>query len=873
MHKHTVLFPVFVSLLSYTDSLAQAALSSMLKFKPHYLLPYADVMKKLFVKGKMREALLELKELKKDGTIPCDHRKKLVPLITRILLGRVSSKNTSRSAKDSPSARRTAALSFLSGFCEGQEEIYPAIYLAIRQFAPLDALKENEHQTLEDRQLLLLRMREVGKQECSRLPTSVHEGFLNILEAIISQLGLHVIQFVPIFISIVLGLLQMYPISTSKQQQGFPPDDGEDDPQNSRSSRIRALCFRRLSEIFDRFASTHDFTDDIERLWECVGPSLEGLPESAASSDKSPALMIFLRTLSGHAKLIPFLQLKHQTTQAMVESLGKANSASAVDTILSFIENLLGLDEIGTEINHIGPEIVRGHIASLLDSFKCRMSRSGHSITLKREIRVLCGVSELIAKNNDITNFDTATVNALAELLLPYLSRESRLSDQHKSHIVSVLQTLIPGLTKDVAKVFYLSLSQTLGPSKNGEISLATRYAIAETLYRVAASHFDSAKPAANVLLGLCALNSKRVGELDYDSSITMLQRLSIEQDELSWSGLSIETTEWLAPLIQICFQFLHDDDGVLSRTALKALRVLVVFASSRCDSDKDICAEKNSWTRLLEGLILPMTRSGLHMTGDSIRRMYVQLLSTIVSECKGSDSLHLHGDLAVLLRGDNIDLDFFQGISHVQIHRRAKALTRLRRELDGEDKKSCRFSLQSLSNILLPLVMHPIYETKSKDEDSFALEAVSTIGSIARLLSWSKYNNLIGTLLNQFSRHPDQEKYLVGTICSVLDNMDFDLVSGDTDTESAVMRTLERRIIPKTEALLTKEVKKSGKKEKTIRPSIVLALLKLAKRLPSDFFHLKLHRLLAVICDALKNRDSSIREVSKILQTYIFCF
>lgn len=75
-------------------------------------------------------------------------------------------------------------------------------------------------------------------------------------------------------------------------------------------------------------------------------------------------------------------------------------------------------------------------------------------------------------------------------------------------------------------------------------------------------------------------------------------------------------------------------------------------------------------------------------------------------------------------------------------------------------------------------------------------------------------------------------------------------------------MRTLERRIIPKTEELLTKEVRKAGRKEKSIRPSIVLALLKLAQRLPRDFFHIKLHRLLAVICDALKNRDSSIREV-----------
>lgn len=869
MYKHTVLFQVFVSVLGHSDILAQHAFSSILRFKPEYVVPYSETLTKLFVKGKMREALLELKEKKNEGTIPRDHRHQLVPMVTRILLGRVSSKNTSRSAKDTPSARRVAIFSFLAGFCEGSEELYPAVYLSVRQFVRLENLKEIELQTAEDQDRFCQQTVGIGKKECGRLPSAVQEGFLNMLEAVISQLGHHVAKFVPAFLSIILGLLEIYPAGSSSEQE--VAGEGSLEPQASRSGRIRALCFRRLSEVLDRFTGVHDFSGDFERLWHCVGPSLKGLPESAASSDKSPSVMVFLRTLSSHSSLIAALLVRDEATEVMVRSLGNAKSVGVMDTVLSFVENLLGLDKSGNRTeNSGGSALIQKHIGLLLENFKSRMSRSENSMTLRREIRVLCGVSDLIAENEDIASCDSKTVDALAELLLPYLGTGSRLAEHDKSNIVSVLKTLIPGLSTAVAEGCFQSLSQSLGPAKSGVLSLTSRSAVANTLQYVVMHHFVEAQPAAKALLGLCSMNAKRVGELDYDSSIGMLQRLTTDQDDLSWGCLSLETTVWLTPIIQTCFYFLNDEDGVLARTALKALRVLVGVAASKDDPTN----EGRPWVRFLESKILPLTRSGLQSKGDAVRRLYIQLLSTVVAHCRNLDSPHLHGDLALLVRDDNPDLDFFQGICHVQVHRRAKALTRLRQLLDEEEKTSCKVSLLSLSNILLPLVLHPIYETKSKEEDTFALEAVSAIGAIARLLSWSKYNNLIGTLLNQFQRHPEQEKYLVGTICCVLDNMDFELVSdGNSGADSAVMRTLERRIIPKTEELLTKEVKKAGGKEKSIRPSIVLALLKLAQKLPRDMFHMKLHRLLAVICDALKNRDSSIREVSRyaILSVALF--
>lgn len=864
MHKHSVLFRVFVSLLGYTDIVAQTAFSAILRFKPDYIVPYSDPLKKLFAKGRMREAILQLKASKNDGTITREHRKKLIPLVTRILLGRVSAKNTSRSAKDSPSARRTAIFSFLGGFCEGDDELYPSIYLAVRQFAPPTILKEIELQSVEDQRQLINQIKHVSRLDSDQLPAAVQEGFLNVLEAIVSQLGHRALQFVPAFISILLWMLESSAVGTAPQIETLPVEDGDDEDtelNNSRSSRIRTLCFRRLAELFERFADVYDFSAEANRLWDCIGVSLKGLPESSATAEKCPALLSMLVTLSSRPSLIPILRLNEESVRLAILSLEGAQTYGVVDAALSFIENLLAVEEDSGKdsSDRVGPLLIQNQVDSLLRTFKSKFSQPGGATTLRREIRVLCGVSNIITAGKGIAACDSSDIDALCELLVPYLGERSKLSEADKSNVISVCVSLVPGLTKAAARSFYLDLSRFLGPPRHGDSSVATRFLLAEAVHAVAKTHLRQATPAANLLLEICAVNSRRVGELDYDSSLSALQKLSKEEGDFSWSQLANESIEAISPLIQVCFQLLHDEDGVLSRSSLKTLRVLVDLAASKALADNT-----EEWLKVLEGKVIPLMRSGLQTKTAGVRRLYVVLLADIAKCCKDSTSPHLHGDLAVLLREDNPDLDFFQGMNHVQVHRRAKAFTRLRHVLAEESRSSCQFSAQSLSNVLLPLVLHPLFESKSTEEDTYALEAVATVGSIARLLSWAKYNNLIGTLLNQFQRHPEQEKYLVGAICSVIDNMDFDLGINVDAQNSAVMRTLEKRIIPKTEELLVKEVKKAGNTETSIRPSIVLALLKLTQKFPREAFLVKLHRLLAVICDALKNRDSNIRDLAR---------
>jgi U3 small nucleolar RNA-associated protein 20 len=325
-----------------------------------------------------------------------------------------------------------------------------------------------------------------------------------------------------------------------------------------------------------------------------------------------------------------------------------------------------------------------------------------------------------------------------------------------------------------------------------------------------------------------------------------------------------------MLPLVYTCFHFLFDDDGVVSRGSFNALSTLVTIASTQSDSPH---GEK--WRKLLEGSIVPLIKTGLSSHVEFARRFYILLLKEVVQQNKGKATSTLFSDLNCLIYDDEPDLDFFLNITHVQLHRRARALQRLRKMLvvDSDGPVSVSFSLQSLSSILLPLATHPIYESKTKLDEKFALEGIATVGAISRHLSWSKYNALLWNHLTQFERHPELEKYLVGLICAIIDGFHFEIenqgeINNDTresllPNDNAIWRGLENRIIPKVESMMVKE--KTDKKGVMLRPSILLALHKLIHKLPTNLFQAKLPRLLAVVCDALRNRESDARDIARV--------
>jgi len=173
---------------------------------------------------------------------------------------------------------------------------------------------------------------------------------------------------------------------------------------------------------------------------------------------------------------------------------------------------------------------------------------------------------------------------------------------------------------------------------------------------------------------------------------------------------------------------------------------------------------------------------------------------------------------------------------------------------------------------------MHPVYECNSKDEEAYVLEAIATVGEISKHLPWSKYNSTLQSALNNLSRYPDQERYLIAMLCSIIDGFHYSVDTGDVTNASCdgesdqlisqgngVWRSLNNRIIPKVESFLIKEkVDKHGSKNKSLRSSVLLALMKLFQKLPIVTFESKLPKLITCVCNTLKNKDSNERDTAR---------
>lgn len=437
-------------------------------------------------------------------------------------------------------------------------------------------------------------------------------------------------------------------------------------------------------------------------------------------------------------------------------------------------------------------------------------------------------------------------------------------------------------------------------------------------------------KNVAHAVADLNAASTSYVDEHNFDRMLPVLNGLgsSSEAEKTSWRALSmvsggeishlsndpkpLDDTRVLQPLIYTCFHMLYDSDGVVSRASNNALKCLVATSSEIVSSNpgRENDMNQNPWVKLVETVVVPCLKVGITTKEIATRRIFVLLLSHVARHFIGCKSVHLYGDLRCLIRDDDQDLDFFLNVTHVQLHRRARAFTRLRRILSDHKDPADQpplFSEQSLGNVLLPLAMHPVYEYKSKDDEAHALEAIATVGEICTLLPWSKYNTTLQSVLNNLPRYPDQERFLIAMLCAIIDAFHFSVDTGtegsddgvqsvqsmpgnavsisklysanyycstsvppliqcdSKSTSSQVWRTLKNRIIPKVESFMVKEkVDKHGSKNKSIRSSVVLALMKLFQKLPIHIFESDLPKLVTVVCNALKNKDSNERDIAR---------
>jgi U3 small nucleolar RNA-associated protein 20 len=898
---HKLLLVIFQSLLSDSDHvISQLSLSCVFKFKLSYIVPYKEELKGMLNKAQLRETLTKFDISLSGGRIDCQHRNQLLPVIIRILFGRLSSRGGgTKSIKDSPMARRAAIMSFLACLDSESHEFDYFIYLMIRPFIPksvnmrITEIGHDDKQHIRDVIQSIVRLDEPLLISNNRLT-----GFLNLLSDVIKKFGFGVVDIVPIFMKILLMILaHTESLRKSSNHDENHHEEGEENVEEEeeedsieskhgdRSNKIRTLCFLRLSEIIEQFVGAFDFQKSGKRLLDMLHIALKNLPVSIANADHVPSLLILLKTMSSHTVLIKILNENDVAIEAIFKCISCRSKTAVMKAALDCIENFLtegGTFPLNDHIDslnskRIGLNIINRHANLLLKQFTERLKCKDQDQMSSRELSILCRISEVLVIKTDDHIFTTQQIimlQTLCTLLIPYLGFYHKLKEENVINVLGILGSILSQIGAQAALSHLHSFSKLLGPNKSmeGIKSLEVRRAIITCISSISSNECKSSMALSQVAKALSDLNapdSKHVDEWDFDRLLPVLNNLGkVGFHQGSWSYFAgdgdREDLKILLPLMYSCFSLLYDADGVLSRGALKALTSLVQFLAENSLSNENM-------KRFAETSLMSVIRLGLKTKKDAIRKSFVLLLARVVKCFNSNPSALLYCDLFPLIRDDDADLDFFLNITHVQLHRRCRALARFRKYLQDNKNDENNISSQTLTNVVLPLVVHPIYECEKKSDEPLAMEAIATVGVISQILPWGKYQSLLNSTLTQFPRYEQQERYLVAKLCSIIDSFHFDIsdeaVIVNMDQESSVIwNQLNSKLIPGIERFLVKEnSERNGTKVKILRAPIALALVKLLRKLPDHIFRQKFPRLLTEVCCVLQHKESDERDIARV--------
>ncbi|EQC41287.1 hypothetical protein SDRG_01262 [Saprolegnia diclina VS20] len=895
VYGSSLLWEFFYALLIKSDDHVSAlSLECIYAYKPAYLMPYKTQLSQLTNSTTFREALTNFSVDKASGVVLAEHRGPFFPVLLRLLYAKFVSRKGSRSSKDSLATRRTTVLSFLVAL--ETEELAYFLGLILRAFrvpVTLDVVP------FEDRvRDVLAVMPDVS--------ASKQVGFLKLLEDVIAHLGMKVTAFLPQILSVLTAILsagdlgQIAKASTIAKEvdeddedvemTDKPTEDDDEAPTTNEGLKrqTRMLVFRRLGEVVEQFDGVYDLNDCFTSLFSLCDSSIAHLPAAMRGAKKPSALLEWLTSIAQSSYTVRALPTDLVRTVISCLSTGLDSddvtaydmgvSADTLETLLKFLGGLLSADE-ASDAPH---QMLLPHLTLVLQQFVVRFQsktakfmQEKHTGSSKRELTFLCRLAPHVQ-----SNVQPDAADQLITLLLPFLTRSYRTSYADKENICDVVSGLVPCVTDPRKHVSFLS--KLIAPGPNCIHERGPRLKLMDVFAAIEA-HPAAAELQAmcGYLVGLNAMDPKRLEDVDFERRLSVFQVINSDQ----FASLAKEMTT-LQPIISQYLYSMHDDEYSLRNAARAGLEGFTKLAAS----EKDV--PNSTPFHVFENVVMPCVRYSLKGQIEEPRRGFIQLLSTVADAFEGHENPSLHGDLALLRNKEDPEVDFFYNMTHIQSHRRSRAIQRLRSSFANE---KLPLSNTTVLNVIVPLLTHVIYENSNKSHEAMATDAAQCLGSAASLLSWSHYYGLIRNLLKQIPGRPECETTIVAAVCAIIDHFHFEgsvvcegwdkvaaAAKSEDDDElppTHIQQVMRDSLVPMLKSHLTKGERKKGKSktnDKTtdgqstatgdyvLRVPVALAIVKVLRRLPPRAFHAELPKLLIQVTKLQRSKDDSVRSSSR---------
>ncbi|XP_052810287.1 small subunit processome component 20 homolog [Mya arenaria] len=770
VYREPELRKLYFDLLIHKNADVQkTAFKCIMTYKYGYLVPYRENFERLLDDKTFKNEIVLFSISQENSVVSPEHRPDLLPVLMRILYGKMHVKTgKGTSGKQHSHVRQSIILGFLNG-CQ-HEELEVFIDLV---FAPFKSL-------ITDNPVKMVRHIQANTDLTSVLPVKKMQGALGSIEMIFKKLGHLMDVFLPSVIQMIVGMATMCGVLLGNRDNIVPHVIN---PLKS----IRQNALYRLMQLFKNYDKYPWRPVEVDAVFEsAVWPQLANL--SFEGVYHPTPLLKLLHCWTNNPRYFPLLAKHHKDNPELsplphvIKLLLNPDCGVPVCIkIMEMVDNLLREYDPEQEIRFIettditqlpsieGPDaslgvsLLQPHVSNILvyiqryvTEFFATYSKK-HS-TPGKELNILSRLSQYVEN-------ETQSVT-LVGLLLPFLNPSLSRNERTETDILTSMLNLITHISDPAQFFFPISKLFASIQSRNSRILLAQIFIVVcrgdEELERLAA-----------IVEQLNSWDETRTEEPDYTRRLEGYRAAM----GIVKAMMTMEIRVCLTLLTNCCY-FIStvDDMSLRDSSTLCVVTIISQFTQTGVD-------EKAYNTIIMTGL-MPEMRGGLRHKSQTVLHEFVTILAALVDTFGDQSTFE---DLKPL-RDKDVEADFFENLKHIQVYKRSRALRRLIKYVDTNTVKN-----ETINNIFLPLVSSFLTDDLYKKHTTVQDAAVDAIGVICRVLPWKLYATQLKFYLKLLPKCFSRQKLLVRVIVSIMDNFHFDLSQSTLDVKNTPVPKVER--------------------------------------------------------------------------------
>ncbi|XP_014242650.1 small subunit processome component 20 homolog [Cimex lectularius] len=787
MHREPELSKIYYDFLSHKlPDVQKAALKCIMTYKHKFLTPYKENLFGLIDDNTFKNEIALFRVDTQSDIIKSEHRPGLIPIVLRIAYSKMYQSGTKGITKH---ARKATVIRFLAGCSNSELSDFFKM-----SFALFKESVDSEKGVIEMANNI---MENVDLEKV--LPPKRLQSAIYLLNTLLTYCGGLLAYEQLSYLIRVLIALGSNVTGVLKQKENVHPGHAK----NFRS--IKNICFEGLNKFFSNFDNYPWTPEEIDAMFLVfIWPYIPTLQVDSISSPSQLLKLFFV--WSKNPRFFPLLgkfnsEDNEMTPLTSIMALWLAHKAhgSVCNMIMELVESLLTLQDfekfetmdeqvvepliincmavideeklkVADELNY-GSKLLMPHVSAILE----RLDRK-----LQSKLPLTKKDSEVMSRITELVN-DSESSDKLLSLLFPSLIKKAGAGEE----IIMPLLTTVYNLIKNVEDPgrYVLKLAPLFG-SVDGPMARKLLFSIVVTLSNKKGS--ESGLDGA-LLDEMNAWDPKWVDQPDFQRRLNAFKKLEEMAGE---KNISVNLG---VVVIYTCFHFIKTEKDISLRDNAK--HTLELISPLLCESVKD---DANLKDLILNDAILNQIRSGFsEKQTEAVRDDCLTFLGHMAREC--GDYHPVLKDLSHLSNKEDPEVDFFENIKHLQLHRRVRAMLKFSNVAEKLEKP---FTTRTITQFILPIVSYYLLSKKFSNKNTILDSAIGAVGTACRLLPWHQYQNVLLYYLGKLQTEPDFQKQIVRILVEILNAFHFDLSQADLD-----LFNIEKGITDKTEESTTEDL------------------------------------------------------------------